>query len=80
MDYVYFLAKGNLNIKTPGVSSFQDIHSEVILKSPEKCVTKSVYPNGFSIVLEQAADSILVTCNQPLIDNGDGSFTAPTDK
>lgn len=80
MSEIIYHVEGELKIYTPGVANFQEIRKEILLQSPERTVTKSTYPNGFVIQIDQDAHSFLITCNHPLIDNGDGSFTAPTDK
>ena len=79
MPEMIYQVEGELKIHTPGVFTAQEIRNEILLQTPERTVIKSTYPNGFVIQVDQCAKSFLITCNQPLIDNGDGSFTAPTD-
>ncbi len=80
MDHTYLIVDGELRIHTPGVPSMADVKNEIIERTPEKLVRRSVYPNGFEITFEQFPGMIFLHCNQPLTENSDGSFTAPTDK
>lgn len=80
MEYVYILLDGKQSILTPGVSSVSEIRNEILHQDPETIITRSTYPNGFVIEMETHAGSITCRCNQPLVDNGDGTLTAPTDK
>ena len=79
MEYIYVLLDGKQSILTPGVASVSDIHVEVLHHDPETIVTRYTYPNGFVLETEAHAGSITCHCNQPLVDNGDGTLTAPTD-
>lgn len=80
MEHLYLMAEGNLRILTPGIDSMTQVKNELIEQTPEKLVRRSTYPNGFQITFEQYSGLIFLHCNQPLTENGDGSFTAPTDK
>lgn len=80
MEYTYMLASGDLRILTPGVASLADVKNEILEHTEKKITRRSVYPNGFEITVEQFSSMIFLHCNQPLTENPDGSFTAPTDK
>jgi hypothetical protein len=74
-EYVTGIGK-KLNISTPFGIKFTDIKSETTVK--DDCVVhKSEYPNGFYIEVAQYSDKIVLLSNRELINNGDGTFTAP---
>lgn len=77
--FIYIVQNGaKLKIDTPWMTDFSKIKKE-ILQSSEKNVVKMEYPNGLVLDIEQKADQITVYSNRPLIENPDGSFTAPKD-
>lgn len=78
MEFTYYLAKGHVNIITPGVANLSDVKNEIFSLDAKKMIRKSTFPNGFCIEMEEEAGAITLRCNRPLVDNGDGSFTAPT--
>jgi hypothetical protein len=67
-----------LNILTPFDIKFTDIKTETIAKD-DYVINRSEYPNGFTFESEVYSDKIIFRCNRKLIDNGDGTFTAPAD-
>ncbi|CRZ34919.1 hypothetical protein DFR55_10989 [Herbinix hemicellulosilytica] len=65
-----------LNILTPFNIKFTDIKTETVVKN-DSVILKSEYPNGLYIEITQYNDKIILLSNRELIDNGDGTFTAP---
>ena len=75
--YVYFVTADteNMAIRTPWCKDLNDVKKE-ITQSPGHIVTHMVYPNGLDLLFDQT-DRIVIRSNRPLIDHGDGTFTAP---
>lgn len=75
--FEYIVSIGEkVTINTPYNIEFKDIKKE-ISKSDSFVRNISTYPNGLVIDMTQYADKIIVKSNRELIDNGDGTFTAP---
>lgn len=76
--YVYFVTADteNIEILTPWCKSLNDVKKEVLHQSPGHIVYHTVYPNGLDLLFDQT-ERVVVRSNRPLIDNGDGTFTAP---
>ncbi len=79
-NYVLKIPEGaHSEIHTPGNFSFQDIRQETLDQTDQSIVRKSTYPNGFVVIFHQSAKEITIVSNAPLVQNPDGSYTAPTD-
>lgn len=65
-----------MEILTPFDCKFSDVKTETITKDGY-VIHHSEYPNGFIFESEVYSDKIIFRCNRKLIDNGDGTFTAP---
>lgn len=79
MDYPYVyivLPDSEVKILTPWCKSLHDVKT-TIEQYPDKVVNHSVYPNGLDLYMENHGDKIVVRSNRSLIENGDGTFTAP---
>lgn len=79
MDYphVYVvLPESEVHINTPWCKSISDIQNS-IEQFPDKIIQRSLYPNGLDLILENYGDRVVIRSNRPLIDNGNGTFTAP---
>ena len=74
--YTYIFDGVGCKIHTPGISDFSQIKKEVV-QTAGKIVNRSTYPNGLILEVEQTATRIVVYSNRQLIQNPDGSYTAP---
>ena len=74
--YTYIFDGVGFEIKTPGVSDFSQIKKEVV-QTADKIVNRSTYPTGLVLEIEQRASQTIIYSNRPLIQNSDGSYTAP---
>lgn len=76
--FIYMIGKGvELKIRTPGAKDFSQIKTKTIQK--EGCnLLQADYPDGLHLEIEQHADKIVVYSNKELMQNEDGSFTAPS--
>lgn len=63
-------------IHTPFGLKFTDIKTETITNN-EYTKIKSVYPNGLVLEMTNYGNKIELLSNRELINNGDGTFTAP---
>jgi len=80
MEYTYMNVDGKMTIKTPGITSTEQIKTEVLKHDASGIITRLTYPNGFIIESDICPTSIMYKCNQPLKDCGNGVFVAPTDE
>ena len=69
-------AGDKLKILTPFDIKFTDINTETITAN-DYIKVKSTYPNGLIIEATTYGHKIVLLSNRELIDNGDGTFTAP---
>ena len=74
--YTYIFEGVGFEIKTPGVTDFSQVKKEIV-QSANKVVNQSTYPNGLVLRIEQEADKVIVYSNRRLLQNPDGSYTAP---
>jgi hypothetical protein len=75
--YEYVLKAGSdVLVKTPFNIDFNDI-KRVVTQAVNHIISVSTYPNGLVVEIDQYADKIILRSNRELIDNGDGTFTAP---
>lgn len=74
--YTYIFKGVGFTIKTPGCTDCSQIKREVV-QSADKVVNRSTYPNGLVLEVEQKATQTVVYSNRQLIQNSDGSYTAP---
>lgn len=74
--YTYVFDNVGFEIKTPGVSDFSQIKKEIV-QLPDKIINRSTYPTGLVLEIEQKANQTVIYSNRQLIQNPDGSYTAP---
>ena len=74
--YTYIFEGVGGKIHTPGVSDFSKIRKS-IKQYPDRIVNRSEYPNGLILEIDQGANQTVVYSNRRLIENPDGSYTAP---
>lgn len=74
--YTYIFDGVGCKINTPSVSSLSQIKKEVV-QFPDKIINRSTYPNGLILEIEQKATKTVIYSNRRLIQNPDGSYTAP---
>lgn len=72
--YVFDGADGRIN--TPGVSDFSQIKKEIV-QMADKIITRATYPTGLVLDIEQKSNQTIIYSNRQLIQNPDGSYTAP---
>ncbi len=75
--YIYIFEGTEMNIKTPGISDFSQIKKEVISQTAEKIVIRFLYPDGLELTVEQESKRLTVYSNRALLQNPDGSYSAP---
>lgn len=74
--YMYIFDKAGFEIRTPGISDFSQIRKS-IKQYPDRVVNRSEYPTGLILEIEQKSDQTVVYSNRRLLENPDGSYTAP---
>ena len=75
--YVYIFDGTDMDIKTPNLTDFSLVRKELISQTASKIVMRLTYPDGLEFTVEQEAKRTTVYSNRPLIQNPDGSCTAP---
>lgn len=75
--YAYIFDGADMNIKTPSLTDFLLVKKELISQTANKIVTRLTYPDGLEFTVEQESKRVTVYSNRPLIQNSDGSYTAP---
>ena len=66
-----------MGIKTPNLTDFSLVRKELISQTASKIVMRLTYPDGLEFTVEQEAKRTTVYSNRPLVQNPDGSYTAP---
>ena len=66
-----------MDIKTPNLTDFSLVRKELISQTASKIVMRLTYPDGLEFTVEQEAKRTTVYSNRPLVQNPDGSYTAP---
>lgn len=66
-----------MNIRTPNLTDFSLVKKELISQTASKIVMCLTYPDGLEFTVEQEAKRTTVYSNRPLVQNPDGSYTAP---
>lgn len=74
--YMYIFDSADGRINTPGVSDFSQVKKEIVQMS-DKIVTRVTYPTGLILNIEQKANQTIICSNRRLLQNPDGSYTAP---
>lgn len=73
--YKYIFKAGqDSTIHTPFCTDFSLIKQEVIEQTASVIKRKSIYPNGFEVILTQKSDEIIIETNKPLIMREDGTY------
>lgn len=75
--YTYIFDGTDMDIKTPNLTDFSLVRKELISQTASKIVMRLTYPDGLEFTVEQEAKRTTVYSNRPLIQNPDGSYTAP---
>lgn len=75
--YTYIFDGTDMNIRTPNLTDFSLVKKELISQTASKIVMRLTYPDGLEFTVEQEAKRTTVYSNRPLIQNPDGSYTAP---
>ena len=75
--YAYIFDGTDMNIRTPNLTDFSLVKKELISQTASKIVTRLTYPDGLEFTVEQESKRVTVYSNRPLIQNPDGSYTAP---
>lgn len=74
--YMYIFEGVGCKIITPGIKDFSQIKKS-IKQYPDKIVNRSEYPTGLILEIEQKVNRTIIYSNRRLIENPDGSYTAP---
>lgn len=75
--YTYIFDGADMDIKTPNLTDFSLVRKELISQTASKIVMRLTYPDGLEFTVEQEAKRTTVYSNRPLVQNPDGSYTAP---
>ena len=75
--YTYIFDGADMDIKTPNLTDFSLVRKELISQTSSKIVTRLTYPDGLEFTVEQEPKCVTVYSNRPLIQNPDGSYSAP---
>jgi len=78
-EYIFHNNGNKVNIKTPGINNLSQIKNETLEQTPEFIHQRSTYPNGFTVEYFIYPEKTVVRTNRELINNGDGSYTAPVE-
>lgn len=75
--YTYIFDGTDMDIKTPNLTDFSLVRKEVISQTASKIVMRLTYPDGLEFTVEEESKRVTVYSNRPLIQNPDGSYSAP---
>ena len=75
--YTYIFDGTDMDIKTPNLTDFSLVRKELISQTASKIVMRLAYPDGLEFTVDQESKRVTVYSNRPLIQNPDGSYTAP---
>ena len=75
--YTYIFDGADMGIKTPNLTDFSLVRKELISQTASKIVMRLTYTDGLEFTVEQEAKRTTVYSNRPLVQNPDGSYTAP---